>query len=832
MERQLRYFGAQLEKNGVMVRPVPANANLGAAPSAADIDGLAERAEQLEERVTQLNSSYETLQKRWIELIEYRWVLREAGGFFDRAHHQADDIRQASTDEPSAPLLEDIEQSIPHGSSRGGGGGIGGGTAELSFQTMNIGFVAGVIPRERIATFERILWRTLRGNLFMNQSEIDEPITDPSTNENVDKNVFVIFAHGKELLAKIRKISESLGADLYSVDEDTNLRRDQLHEVNNRIGDLQDVLQTTKNTLHVELRMIAQSLASWMVVIKKEKAVYQTLNLFNYDAARKYLVAEGWLPTNSLSLIQATLRNVTEEARLQVPLSILNVLKTSKTPPTYIKTNKFTEGFQTIINAYGTAKYREVNPGLATIVTFPFLFAVMFGDLGHGFIMFLTASAMIYWEKNFIGKKVQEIFDMAFFGRYIMLLMGLFSMYTGLIYNDIFSKPLTLFASAWKWPEHFNAGDALTAEKVPGYVYPLGLDWAWHGADNALLFTNSYKMKLSIILGWAHMTYSLCLSQYNHRLFKSWIDTVGNFVPGMLFLQSIFGYLVLCILYKWTVDWNAIGKPAPSLLNMLIYMFLSPGKIDDPLYSGQAVVQKLLLTIALVCVPWMLLLKPFYLRHQHKHRAAGYHGLGGTVTRVSALDGDDDNDDNDNLPPRESTDTDASAAAGHALITEDLGEEHEFEFSEEMIHQVIHTIEFCLNCVSHTASYLRLWALSLAHAQLSVVLWQMTLGLAFGVTGVTGVIMTVMLFGLWFGCTIAILVVMEGTSAMLHSLRLHWVEAMVRFRPPRPPPPFPSVPRWRYIYADNEVQSKFFVGEGVAFEPFSFKLLLEADDEN
>lgn len=294
------------------------------------------------------------------------------------------------------------------------------------------------------------------------------------------------------------------------------------------------------------------------------------------------------------------------------------------------------------------------------------------------------------------------------------------------------------------------------------------------------------------------MTYALCLQYVNGRHFKSKVDIWGNFIPGMLFFQSIFGYLVLCILYKWSVNWADKGKTPPGLLNMLIFMFLSPGSVDEQLYTGQAMVQVLLLLIAVVQVPIMLFLKPFYLRWEHNRaRTLGYRGIR-EQTRVSALD----DGDLDGSVVRDSM---ASEGDGVAMLAQDINEseEHEeFDFSDIMIHQVIHTIEFCLNCISHTASYLRLWALSLAHQQLSIVLWTMTLGGAFETEDPTiRVIMIVVTFYLWFTLTISILCVMEGTSAMLHSLRLHWVEAM----------------------------SKHFVGEGIPFLPFSFKTLLEED---
>jgi V-type H+-transporting ATPase subunit a len=259
----------------------------------------------------------------------------------------------------------------------------------------------------------------------MNTTEIDEPIYDPESSELVEKNVFTIFAHGQHILAKIRKIAEALDATIYPVDYEH--RTAEITECNVRLEDITSVLMNTKNVLHAELRLLSTNLSEWFILIRKEKAIYTTLNNFEFDPMRKTLIAEGWIPSNDLTDVQASLRHISVSASgSSVPY--LNPLRTGKEPPTYFRTNKFTEEFQVIIDSYGIAKYREINPALIAIVTFPFLFAVMFGDIGHGFIMAVAGGLMCRYEKP-LAKVRDEMFEMIYSGRYIVLLFGVFSMY-------------------------------------------------------------------------------------------------------------------------------------------------------------------------------------------------------------------------------------------------------------------------------------------------------------------------------------------------------------------------------------------------------------------
>ncbi|KAM4748523.1 V-type proton ATPase 116 kDa subunit a 4 [Rhinophrynus dorsalis] len=788
MERILRFLESEMVNDKIAIQMPEKPPQTPLPREMIDLETVLEK---LEGELQEVNSNQQRLKQNFLELTELKHLLKKTQDFFEAEANLPDDF----FNEDTSSLLE--LRTIPSAAAAG-----------------KLGFTAGVINRERMATFERLLWRVCRGNIYLKYTELDTALEDPITKEEVKKNVFIIFYQGDQLKQKIKKICDGFKATVYPCPESASERRDMAADVNTRIEDLNTVITQTESHRQRVLAEAAQSVCSWGIKVKKMKAVYHVLNLCNIDVTQQCVIAEIWCPVADKERIKRALHNGMERSGSTIA-PILTNIPTKLEPPTFNRTNKFTSGFQNIVDAYGVGNYREMNPTPYTIITFPFLFAVMFGDCGHGAVMLGFAIWMVLNEKQLLASKSDnEIWNTFFGGRYLILLMGIFSIYTGFIYNDCFSKSIDIFGSSWRvrpmfvnntWNDHLlHQGLQLQLDPaVPGVFsgnpYPFGIDPIWNIAKNKLTFLNSYKMKMSVVLGITQMVFGVILGLLNHINFRRHMNIILQFVPEMIFILCLFGYLVFMIIFKWCQYNVYTSQKAPSILihfiNMFLFNYNDPS--NAPLYEHQKEVQSFLVIFALIAVPWMLLIKPFVLRANHNKAQRMLHSSSLPEDTVELADVENAQTNHSKTAKQE------QHGGGHGDHGGGHGEHgEEFDFGDIFVHQAIHTIEYCLGCISNTASYLRLWALSLAHAQLSEVLWTMVMHSGLSSSTWAGLIGVFIIFAAFACLTIAILLVMEGLSAFLHALRLHWVE----------------------------FQNKFYVGTGYLFTPFSFQSILNGTD--
>lgn len=156
------------------------------------------------------------------------------------------------------------------------------------------------------------------------------------------------------------------------------------------------------------------------------------------------------------------------------------------------------------------------------MVTFPFLFGVMFGDIMHGAILFVFSTYLCFSNplKGTIMFEMKKI-------RYLLLLMGLFSTYCGFIYNDFTSIPVELFGKSCYVTDHSTN----IVSRKNDCVYQVGVDPKWYLAKNELAFLNSLKMKISVILGVMQMSLGVLMRAFNSLYFGRTIDFAFEFIP-------------------------------------------------------------------------------------------------------------------------------------------------------------------------------------------------------------------------------------------------------------------------------------------------------------
>jgi len=820
LERKLRFFGSECDKCEIPLESAgtvdnflaseTSNANSPSGETGAQLlETLEVELEGYESQLRELNTYSEKLTLEYNEKVELQEVLEKARQFF-------------MTDAPRLAVSELTATAAPRGDKEENLLDAEGGAEAGRDMDMRFSSVTGVVSSEERVRFERMIFRATRGNCYVRFAEIKQAITDPVSNMDVEKHVFIVFFKSLSIEKKLKKICDAFDAHRYSLPDmdDAPAVDRMLTENAQELVDSRTVLLKNQDTRYRLCQMLSKHVERWTWNVLREKAIYHSLNMFKADV-QGMLRGEGWVVSTALDDAKNSVNRAHANMDMAMPSMVDLMPKPWPTPPTYFETNKFTYGFQEFVNTYGIPRYREANPALFTAATFPFLFGVMYGDIGHGLFLFCMGLYLLWNEKENENSKLGEMAGGMHTGRYMMAMMGACAVYAGVIYNDCFSLGLNLFQSRWQFYDDGNGveegAEAYISGKDGGTygdsdsVYPFGLDPVWHVTSNELLFFNSFKMKVSVILGITQMFMGTCLRGINAIYFGEWLDFFFEFIPMVAFAASLFIYMIILIFMKWSINWQSRmlsatcveyggdgwgssnyvdgdwvncgaeyctpsgtacymdgtdtteslcplnfggsgdGCQPPNLITTLINIALSPGNVDEPMYEGQAAVQNLLLAIAFLSVPALLFLKPYFLSKQ-----------GG-----SSHHGDDDDDD-------------------------------EHNFGEIIIHQAIETIEFVLGMVSNTASYLRLWALSLAHSELATVFWEKAMLTTMAQSG----ILTYFGFGIFAGVTFGVLLMMDVLECFLHALRLHWVE----------------------------FQNKFFKADGVRFSPYCFRTILKGVD--
>jgi len=120
------------------------------------------------------------------------------------------------------------------------------------------------------------------------------------------------------------------------------------------------------------------------------------------------------------------------------------------------------------------------------------------------------------------------------------------------------------------------------------------------------------------------MSLGVCMKAFNATFFKNKLDLFCEFVPQIILLLVLFGYMDLMIICKWLTNFKGHEHSAPSVITNMINMALAGGSIEPGTVAVvgsngfQQGLSIFFLIVALICVPWMLALKPYLIDKENK----------------------------------------------------------------------------------------------------------------------------------------------------------------------------------------------------------------------
>jgi V/A-type H+/Na+-transporting ATPase subunit I len=309
-----------------------------------------------------------------------------------------------------------------------------------------------------------------------------------------------IFFLPKEIPHNLEKAEQEINKQL-----NENYNKKEENELN-----LKNLVDSNKNKLF-QLKETSQNI---LILLQAKRKILHSERL---------AIIKGFVPQEKF---HALTRKIESDLKGNA-LILQNQIAPADDPPTKFRNNRFVKPFEEITRLYGLPHYNEIDPTPIIAISFPILFGLMFGDIGHGLILLMGGLAL-----GFLIKKQSAIKNMC----WILAACGVGAIFAGVLFGEFFGKQI--FLPLWFSP-----------------------------FDNVLTF-----LIFSLFVGVVQITSGLVIELFDFVLNRNVVDAVLTSIPKILFYV---GAVYLVAVYK--LNFGAWFR-GPILLALIPFLFLVFGR--------------------------------------------------------------------------------------------------------------------------------------------------------------------------------------------------------------------------------------------------------------
>jgi V/A-type H+-transporting ATPase subunit I len=334
-----------------------------------------------------------------------------------------------------------------------------------------------------------------------------------------DNRAFIFLATARKYSETVERILKAYDAEPFPYLERIDKKpsqvlldlRSRLRKLNEDRKDALGLIQQEAKKYQTRLQALKEIIWNVENALKAKEDIFKTEKLARIS---------GFVPEDSFVNLKETLKETLGDRFIVFPNETLNF----EDPPSALHNSSLIKPFEMITQLYGLPHYDELDPTPIIAVTFPLIFGLMFGDIGHGLIMFIGGLFLSFMIKSREGWRT--------FCR-IFAACGLGSIFAGFLFGEAFGKQI---------------------------LTPLWLD----PFDNVVMF-----LVFSVLVGVSQIMIGFILNFINYAIKGEYVDALTVSLPKMiLYIGAIY------FLLKYGLDFQSwLSGPIFFIAAALIFLF-------------------------------------------------------------------------------------------------------------------------------------------------------------------------------------------------------------------------------------------------------------------